>query len=58
MNSYKLNGIAGHHFRYAVCKGLGIQPNEIYKEIKSISNEGTILTKDGRKFKLQIKEIH
>jgi hypothetical protein len=57
MNSYKLNGIAGHHFRMAVCKKLGINHTEIYKEVKHIDNNGIIITKDDRKFELTLKQI-
>ena len=37
MNSFKLNGMAGHITRYAISQGLGIQHNDIYKTIKDIS---------------------
>jgi len=57
MNSYRLNGIAGHQFRRAVCKKLEISHTQIYKEVKSISNEGVITVKDGRKFTLSLVEI-
>lgn len=57
MNSYKLNGRAGHYFRKAVCKGLEIEHTEIYKKVKDISSDGTIITKEGKKYKLKLEEI-
>ena len=57
MNSYKLNGRAGHYFRQAVCKGLGIEHTEIYKKVKDISSDGTIITKEGKRYKLKLEEI-
>ena len=57
MNSFKLNGMAGHITRYAISQGLGIQHNDIYKTIKDISMGGIIETKDGKKYKLELKEI-
>lgn len=57
MNSYKLNGIAGHLTRQAICKGLQIHHTEIYKVIKDIGRDGTIRTKDGRGFKLNLEQV-
>jgi len=57
MNSYKLNGIAGHTARVAICKGLGIEYTRIYKEIKDISSEGVIETQDGKKYELKLVPI-
>ena len=57
MNSWKLNGIAGHTTRYAISQGLGIQHNDIYKTIKDISMGGIIETKEGKRYKLELKEI-
>lgn len=57
MNSWKLNGMAGHFFRNAVCKGLGIRHTDIYKEVKNIDQHGVIETKDGKKYHLELKEI-
>ncbi len=57
MNSYKLNGHAGHYFRQAVCKGLNIHHTEIYKMLKSVDNNGIIETKDGKKYELQLKLV-
>ena len=33
MNSYKLNGQAGHYYRKAICEGLNIPHTEIYKTV-------------------------
>lgn len=57
MNSWKLNGQAGHYFRDAVCKGLNIQHTEIYKTVKSIDNHGVIETYDGKKYQLELKPL-
>jgi len=56
MNSYKLNGIVGHVARMAICKGLNIHHTDIYKTVKDIKADGTIYTKDGKKFKLKLEE--
>ena len=55
MNSWKLNGMAGHVCRLAICKGLGIEHTRIYKEIKDIKINGTIVTKDNKKYELVLK---
>ena len=57
MNSWKLNGMAGHLTRAAINRGLGIHHTEIYKVVKSIGNDGTIETHDGKKYKLKLEEI-
>ncbi len=56
MNSYKLNGIAGHLTREAICRGLEIPSSQLYKVVKSIDyRTGIIILKDGRTFKLELK---
>ena len=57
MNSWKLNGIAGHLTRQAICKSLNIQHTEIYKIVKSIDDEGIIETTDGKKYQLKLKKL-
>jgi|SaaInlV_120m_DNA_3_1039746.scaffolds.fasta_scaffold12269_3 hypothetical protein len=57
MNSYKLNGNAGHHYRSMICKHLNIKHTEIYKTVKDIEKDGTIILHDRRKFKPILKEI-
>jgi len=57
MNSWKLNGIAGHLTRGAICKGLKIHHTEIYKTVKSIDNSGIITTKDDKQYQLKLEEI-
>lgn len=57
MNSWKLNGIAGHLTRSAICEKLGINFTQIYKTVKSINNDRIIETHDGKKYKLELKEI-
>jgi len=56
MNSYKLNGIAGHTCRVAICESLKIKHTDIYKVVKSISPNGIIETADGTKFKLKLEK--
>lgn len=57
MNAYKLNGKAGHFFRQAVCEKLGINHTEIYREVKNISDNGIITTREGKKYKLKLEEL-
>ena len=57
MNSFKLNGMAGHLTRQAIIKGLNISFTEIYKVVKSVDSEGIIETKDGKKYKLMLTEL-
>ena len=61
MNAYKLNGQAGHMFRMAVCKSLGIHWNDIYKTIEDVyttdANVPIVLTKEGKKYKVVLEEI-
>lgn len=57
MNSWKLNSTAGHWFRLAISKSLNIHFTEVYREVKSINNEGIIETLDGKKYELILKEL-
>jgi hypothetical protein len=57
MNSWKLNGMAGHLARQAINRGLNIHHTEIYKVVKSVSADGIIETHDGKKYKLTLTEI-
>lgn len=57
MNPYKLNGKAGHHYRTMICKHLNIPRAEIYKAVKDIERDGTIVLHNGRKFIPKLKEI-
>ena len=57
MNSWKLNGIAGHLTRQIIIESLNIIPTQIYKIVKSIDNNGIIVLHDGRKFKLKLEEL-
>lgn len=52
MNSWKLNGIAGHITRSAICKGLNIPYKDIYKTIKSIEQDNIIVTKEGKRYEI------
>ena len=58
MNSWKLNGQAGHHYRKAICKGLNIPHREIYKTVKDIYKNGVIITKDGKQFEIKLVELN
>lgn len=57
MNSWKLNGQAGHLAKEAITKGLNISFMDLYKTVKNIDNKGIIETKDGKKYKLELKQI-
>lgn len=57
MNSWKLNAQAGHHYRVALCKEFNIKHTELYRTVKDIDNKGVITTRDGRKFKVILKEL-
>jgi predicted transcriptional regulator len=57
MNSWKLNGMAGHLARQAINRGLNINHTQIYKVVKSVNNEGVIETHDGKKYKLTLEII-
>ena len=57
MNSWKLNGIAGHLTRQIIIESLNIMPTELYKIVKSIDNKGIIILHDDRKFKLELKYL-
>jgi len=58
MNSWKLNSSVGHIARKAICDGLRIPHSRIYKEVRFMcAYNGIIQTKDGKKYKLILKEI-
>lgn len=57
MNAYKLNGRAGGYYRKAICDGLKIPHRDVYKAVKEIHSNGTIVSNDGRKFQLKLVEI-
>ena len=57
MNSYRLNGIAGHTCRAAICESLKIRHVDIYKVVKNIDYNGVIETADGTKFKLKLEKL-
>ena len=57
MNSYKLNGIAGHQFRSAICKYFNIAHSDLYKFVKDIDRKGVITLKNDQKFILTLKEV-
>lgn len=58
MNSYKLNGIAGHQFRSTICKYFGIKHTEIYRFVKDIDKDGVITLNNGQKFTLTLEKVH
>lgn len=57
MNSWKLNGIAGHLTRQAIIEKLNIPFTEIYKTVKSINSDNTLETHNGKKYKIVLQEI-
>jgi len=59
MNSWKLNGQAGHQYRQAICRALKIPHTDIYKVVKDITKDGCIQLHDGREFIIMLlqKEI-
>ena len=57
MNAWKLNGQAGGRYRNMICKELGISHVDIYKVVKTISNNGDILLHDGRVFRPKLEEV-
>ena len=56
MNSWKLNNLAGHAFRLAICNSLGLPFSLIYITVKSVEKD-IITTKNGKKYKLVLEEI-
>lgn len=58
MNSWKLNGMAGHLSRNAIINGLKIKFTELYRVIKNIDSNNIIHLHDGRSFKLELKELN
>lgn len=56
MNSYKLNSIAGHTCKAAICKSLKIRHVDIYRVVKNIDSNGVIEINDGTKFKLKLEK--
>jgi hypothetical protein len=57
MNSWKLNGVAGHLARRAIVKGLNITFCQLYKTVKTVTNENVIITQDGSKYCLTLTKI-
>lgn len=57
MNSWKLNSIANYLLRLAICEGLDIPMQKVYKTVESADLKGNITLKDGRVFKLTLTEI-
>lgn len=56
MNSYKLNSIASHTCKVAICKSLKIRPADIYRVVKNIDLNGIIEINNGTKFKLKLEK--
>jgi len=57
MNSWKLNGQAVHQFRQVLIRDLKIHNEDLYWTVRSISTNGIIETKDGKKYRLKLEEI-
>jgi hypothetical protein len=56
MNPWKLNGRAQSLTLRAIVKGLNISFVDIYKTVKEVKSDGTIITKDGKEYELVLKE--
>ncbi len=56
MNSYKLNGKAGHAFRLAIISYFNIHPSVLYRSVKDINNNMIIMS-DNKVYELTLKEI-
>lgn len=57
MNSWKLNGQAGHLTRQAIIKELKMKPSSLYRAVKSIDNNGIITVYNNRKYEVVLKEV-
>jgi len=57
MNSWKLNGKIGHLAREAICNKLEIPQSIIYRAVKTVDNQGNIITFDDEKYKLTLTKI-
>jgi hypothetical protein len=57
MNSYKLNGIIAGAARISICRYLKIKYNTLYKEIKNITPDGIVITRDGQHYLLTLEPI-
>ena len=56
MNSWKLNSMSNWLVRKAVSKFFNIHFTDVYKTVKSLEKDGIIVTKDGKKYELTLKE--
>ena len=56
MNAYRLNSIIATLARQAIIKERNIHYYRVYLEVKDIQND-TIITKDGKSYKLKLEEI-
>lgn len=58
MQSWKFNHTIKHVGASAIAKGLNISYLEIYRTLRDVNvMQGTIETKDGKKYKLVLEEI-
>lgn len=57
MNSYKLNGIIAHASRISICRSLKIKYSDIYKEVRDITPDGVVTTRDGQQYLLALEPI-
>ena len=57
MNSYRFNSIIGSVARISISNELDIVPALIYRTIDRIDNQGRIITKDGKMYKLTLTEV-
>lgn len=57
MNSWKLNSISNYLVRKAISKFFNVPITDVYKTIKSLENSEILITRDGKKYELTLKEI-
>ena len=56
MNAYRLNSIIATLARQAIIKERNIHYSRVYLEVEDIQSD-TIITKDGKSYKLKLEEI-
>lgn len=58
MNSFKFNSTIGTVARIAIAESLGIPWKEVYKVVNNLNHgRNAIMTKDGREYRLVLKEV-
>jgi len=57
MNSWKMNGQAGHHLRNAIAISLEVHHSQVYKEVVDIDLKGIVSTNNGKTYKIRLVKI-